>query len=279
MKRLASQALRTSLSLPAESRFTLRTVGNSWARLVSVVRQPQTMPPARKLVCERQAWLRRVDGLGKAPGRLAHMTELDSLTVATDGKPLPEPLALFRTWYANARVACPLNHPGVVCLSTVDEHGAPEGRFVDLKLLSERGFVFGTHLHSGKARALALNPNVAMTFWWDHVERQVRIIGRAERLPRAQENALFANRSRDAQVASWASQQSTPLHDVEQFERRLDEVRHRFAGVDVPRPDHWGGYCVVPTRIEFLAFRASRLHDRVLFERDSQGWQRSMLQP
>ena len=150
---------------------------------------------------------------------------------------------------------------------------------MDLKLVSERGFVFGTHLDSQKARALALNPNVAMTFWWDHIERQVRIVGHAERLTSAEENELFANRSRDAQIASWASQQSAALKKAEDLERQLDVVRQRFEGVDVPRPDHWGGYCVVPTRMEFLAFRTNRLHDRVLFERDSQGWQRSILQP
>jgi pyridoxamine 5'-phosphate oxidase len=186
---------------------------------------------------------------------------------------------MFRTWYTAARAASPLKHPGAVCVSTVNEHGVPEARFVDFKLLSERGFVFGTHLHSSKARALALNPNVAMTFWWDHVERQVRIVGRAERLSRKAENALFADRSRDAQIASWASEQSASLIDMEQLDRDLDAVRRRFAGVDVPRPDHWGGYCIVPTRIEFLAFRTNRLHDRVLFERDAQGWQRSVLQP
>jgi len=186
---------------------------------------------------------------------------------------------MFRAWYAAALASSQLKHPGAVCVSTVNEHGVPESRFVDLKLLSERGFIFGTHLHSSKARALALNPNVAMTFWWDHIERQVRIVGSAERLSREAENALFADRLRDAQIASWASKQSAPLNDAQQLERELDVVRQRFADVDVPRPDHWGGYCVVPTRIEFLAFRANRLHDRVVFERNAQGWQRSMLQP
>ena len=196
-------------------------------------------------------------------------------TAATEG----DPLEMFRAWYASALAASPLKHPGAVCISTVDEHGVPDGRFVDFKVLSERGFVFGTHLNSSKARALASNPNVALTFWWDHVERQVRIIGRAERLSREDENALFVNRSRDSQIASWASQQSAPLDDAAQFERELDVVRQRFERADVPRPDHWGGYCIVPTRIEFLSFRTNRLHDRVLFEHDGQGWQRSMLQP
>jgi pyridoxamine 5'-phosphate oxidase len=197
----------------------------------------------------------------------------------TDGDPLSEPLEMFSSWYAAARAASPLKHPGAVCVSTVNEQGVPEGRFVDFKLLSEDGFVFGTHLHSSKARALTSNSNVAMTFWWDHMERQVRIVGRAGRLSREAEDSLFANRSRDAQIASWASKQSAPLNDAGQLDRELDVARQRFAGVDIPRPDHWGGYCVVPTRIEFLEFRANRLHERVLFERNAQGWQRSMLQP
>lgn len=155
------------------------------------------------------------------------MTLTDFLEVADD---LPEPLELFRRWYAAARATRSSNHPGAVCLSTVDKHGVPEGRFVDLKIVTDRGFVFGTHMDSPKARCLALNPTVAMTFWC-------------------------------------------------QFEQHLDDVRRRFVGVDIPRPDHWGGYCVVPSRIEFLAFRASRLHERVLFERASADWRHIMLQP
>lgn len=170
-------------------------------------------------------------------------------------------------------------HPSAVCLSTVDEHGVPEGRFVDLKNVSDQGFVFGTHLDSPKAQALAANPHVGLTFWWDHVERQVRVVGRAERLSDAAADALFAARPREAQITSWASEQSAPLLDSAAFEQRLSDTRRRFADAGVPRPHHWGAYCVVPARIEFLEFRVSRVHVRTLFEREPTGWRRLQLQP
>lgn len=190
-----------------------------------------------------------------------------------------DPFPLFRAWWEISRNVNLLKHPGAVCLSTVNEHGIPEGRFVDLKEVSDKGFIFGTHLDSEKARALAANPNAALTFWWDHVERQVRIVGRAERLSDTAAETLFAARPRDARITSWASQQSAPLLDSTAFEQRLTDARHRFADIDVPRPDHWGAYCVIPARVEFLEFRASRIHIRTLFERDATGWRRSLLQP
>jgi len=190
-----------------------------------------------------------------------------------------DPLVRFRAWWETSCTASLSKHPGAFCLSTVDEHGVPEGRFVDLKEVSDQGFVFGTHLDSPKARALAANPHVGLTFWWDHVERQVRIVGRAERLSDAAADALFATRPREAQITSWGSQQSAPMLDSTAFEQRLTDARRRFADVDVPRPHHWGAYCVVPARIEFLEFRASRIHIRTLFERDPTGWRRSLLQP
>jgi pyridoxamine 5'-phosphate oxidase len=203
------------------------------------------------------------------------MTETESVPLASEC----DPFLLFREWWEKSRTHSPSKHPGAVCLSTVDVHGVPEGRFVDLKELSEHGFVFGTHLYSPKGLALAANPHVALTFWWDHVERQVRVVGRAEQLSDAAADALFATRPREAQITSWGSQQSALLLDSTALEQRLTDIRRRFADADVPRPDHWGAYCVVPGRIEFLEFRASRTHIRTLFERDATGWRRSLLQP
>ena len=203
------------------------------------------------------------------------MTESNSLGVARE----PDPLLLFRAWWEMSRTANLLRHGGAVCLSTVDEHGVPEGRFIDLKEVSDRGFVFGTHLDSPKTRAVAAHPHAALTFWWDHVERQIRIVGRAERLSDAAADAVFATRSQEAQITSWVSEQSAPLLDSSAFEQHLTDARRRFADVNVPRPHHWGAYCVVPSRIEFLEFRASRIHIRTLFERNPSGWRRTLLQP
>ncbi len=166
-----------------------------------------------------------------------------------------------------------------MCVSTVDEHGLPDGRFVDLKEVSGDGFVFGTHLDSRKSHALDLNPSVALTFWWDHIERQVRVVGRAQRVSDVEADALFSARSRDAQITSSGSQQSAPLQDPVQLEQRLSALRRRFTDMAVPRPDRWGGYRVIPSRMEFLTFLATRMHERVLFQRGVQGWERSLLQP
>ena len=206
---------------------------------------------------------------------LSQVEGMPARGVASDS----DPLLLFSAWWEMSRTDSQPKHPGAVCLSTVDEHGVPEGRFVDLKEVSDQGFVFGTHLDSPKVRALAANPQVGLTFWWDKVERQVRIVGRAERLSDSAADALFAARPREAQITSWASRQSAPLLDSAAFEQRLSDTRRRFADADVPRPQHWGAYCVIPARIEFLEFQASRVHIRTLFERDATGWRRSLLQP
>jgi pyridoxamine 5'-phosphate oxidase len=189
------------------------------------------------------------------------------------------PLALFTEWYAAAQAADPRKHRGAVCVSTIDEQGFPDGRFVDLKAASEEGFIFCTHLDSHKGSALARNPRAALTFWWDHLERQVRVVGQAERIADAQADSFFQERSRDAQLTSWTSQQSAPLDDPGLLDQRLRVLQEQFAGKTIPRPENWGGYCIVPLRIEFLTFKANRLHERLLFFRNDQSWNLQWLQP
>ena len=188
-------------------------------------------------------------------------------------------LSLFLEWQADARRAGPLAHPDAVCLSTADERGVPEARFVDLKGVSEAGFVFCTHMQSRKARTLTANSNAALTFWWDHAERQVRVVGVAQRIPDAEADAIFRTRSRDARVTSWASRQSATLTDPAELDARAEAVERRFAGGEVPRPPDWGGFRVVPSHIEFLSFRANRRHERLVFERGERAWSRYWLQP
>lgn len=189
------------------------------------------------------------------------------------------PLDLFRQWYTAAREFSPLQHPGAVCVSTIDEYGFPDARFVDLKEVTDTGFVFCTHLQSVKGLAITNNPNIALTFWWDHLERQVRVVGQAEQISDAQADGFFQQRSRDAQLTTWTSQQSSPLDDVAALEQKLEATREQFAGTTIPRPANWSGYSVRPVRIEFLSFKVTRLHERLLFYKDGDIWQRQWLQP
>jgi pyridoxamine 5'-phosphate oxidase len=141
------------------------------------------------------------------------------------------------------------------------------------------GFVFYSNDQSAKGEQLAANPRAALLFHWKSLRRQVRIEGRVERVPAADADAYFATRARDSQLGAWASDQSRPLDSRDGFERRFEEVKSRFDGQDVPRPPHWGGYRVVPDRIEFWTDRAHRLHERRLFTRSEGGWSEGLLYP
>jgi pyridoxamine 5'-phosphate oxidase len=190
-----------------------------------------------------------------------------------------DPLVLFRRWFAEAEAAGQLKRPGAVCVSTVDLDAAPDARFVDLKEITDEGFVFGTRFDSPKGLALARDPRIALTFWWDHIEKQVRVAGTAERISDARADALFRNRSRDAQLVSCASQQSAPLADPAALRQRMVALDQELAGMPVPRPREWGGYLVIPERVEFLTFRPDRTHERRRFSRIDGGWKEELLQP
>lgn len=187
-------------------------------------------------------------------------------------------LPLFDDWYAQARTSEP-NDPNAVALATVDADGQPAVRMVLLKGHDERGFVFYTNRQSRKADALAAHPVAALLFHWKSLRRQIRIEGRVEPVSDAESDAYFASRSRDSQLGAWASDQSRPLDARETFEARFAEMQARFEGRDVPRPPHWGGYRVIPARIEFWQDRAHRLHERRLFVRDGDDWRETLLYP
>jgi len=189
------------------------------------------------------------------------------------------PIDLFRTWFAELRATSPQRHQGAVCVSTVDAHGAPDARFVNLKEVTDEGFVFCTRFDSPKGLALAREPRVALTFWWDHIERQVRIAGTAHPIAETLADAFFQQRARTAQLVSCASQQSAPMPDIGAIEQRMAELDRQLAGSPVPRPIEWGGYLVIPQRLEFLTFRSTRMHERRLFSRTDSGWEQRLLAP
>lgn len=189
-----------------------------------------------------------------------------------------DPLALFDEWFGDARSSEP-NDPEAMALATAGLDGQPHVRMVLLKGHSSEGFVFYTNEESAKGRELESNPRAALLFHWKSLRRQVRIEGPVERLSTQSADRYFATRARDSQLGAWASDQSRALDSRATFEARFDEMKHRFEGTQVPRPPYWGGYRLVPERIEFWEDRAFRLHERRLFIRENGGWSEGLLYP
>ena len=189
------------------------------------------------------------------------------------------PIDLFLEWYTAATQNSPLQHPKAVCVSTINPSGEPEARFVALKEASESGFTFCSSFDSPKGMDISANNSVALTFWWDHIERQVRVVGAATCISDKAADQYFRERRRDAQLISLVSEQSRTLERPDVLEMKLREAEARFEGQEVPRPENWGGYCVQPKRLEFLKFKTNRLHERTLFTCETDGWSKQLLQP
>jgi pyridoxamine 5'-phosphate oxidase len=198
--------------------------------------------------------------------------DLDPAAVA------PDPIEQFRAWMRVAREAGTYE-PEAMTVSTVGDDGLPSSRYVLLRGLDERGFSFFTNYDSAKGRALAQRPHAALTFGWLALHRSVRVEGHVERLPAPESDAYFASRPRGAQLSAWASPQSTVIAQREELDRAMAAVEARFAGADVPRPPHWGGFLVRPERVELWQGRPNRLHDRVRYVRDGDGWRIERLAP
>ncbi|RVU35436.1 pyridoxamine 5'-phosphate oxidase [Rheinheimera riviphila] len=192
---------------------------------------------------------------------------------------MDNPISKFKHWWQEALVESPLQQHSAVCISTIDEHGFPAGRFVDLKSVSDDGFVFCSYLDSAKGQQIAHNPKIAMTIWWDHVGYQVRVIGTAQLITTAQADGFWQSRSRSAQLVTTAFAQSAPLAAERDLVTKLQQASTGLADQAIARPDNWGGYCIKPVAIEFLTFRDSRLHLRELFKDQGEGWTKQLLQP
>lgn len=189
-----------------------------------------------------------------------------------------DPLRQFRRWMEDA-LAANLTEPTAMTLATSDAHGQPSARVVLLKEYDERGFVFYTNYRSRKGRELAANPRAALVAFWAELERQVVITGSVTQVPVAESDAYFRTRPRGAQIGAWASEQSAVITNREALERRVVEFTERFDGEEVPRPPHWGGYCLAPDAVTFWQGRLDRLHDRLRYRRRGRGWVIERLAP
>jgi pyridoxamine 5'-phosphate oxidase len=190
----------------------------------------------------------------------------------------PDPLDLFRRWM-RAALRAHLPEPTAMALATADGRGRPAVRFVLLKEADARGFTFYTNYESAKGRELVANPRAALTLWWPGLERQVRIEGRVARVSAAESDAYFALRPRGARLGAWASPQSRAVADRAALERNLARAEARFAGREVPRPPHWGGYRLAAASVEFWQGRPDRVHDRLLYRRVRGAWTLRRLAP
>ncbi len=195
-----------------------------------------------------------------------------------EGNVRPDPFDQFRRWFAQAqRSKTP--QPDAMTLATAGADGTPTARIVLLKELDEKGFCFYTNYQSVKGRQLAENRRAALLFHWPHLERQVRIEGSVEKLTRAESLKYFSTRPRKSRIGAWASHQSEVLGSREDLEAQFRKYDAQFGTSDIPLPDYWGGYRLVPSRIEFWQSRPNRMHDRISYALMGNSWKIERLSP
>ena len=200
------------------------------------------------------------------------------------GKPLNEdsveenPIDQFQIWMEEA-INAQLLDPYAMSISTVADNGQPSTRIVYLRDIYPDGFVFYTNYDSQKGKNIKINNKVALNFLWSELERQIRIEGEVEKLNEEASDAYFAKRPRESQIGAWASNQSQIIENRQGLEDRVTFYTDKFKDIPIPRPVHWGGYLVKPTKIEFWQGRPNRLHDRIVYTKNGERWEQSRLCP
>ena len=190
----------------------------------------------------------------------------------------PDPLKQFARWFDDAQHAG-LIEPSAMSLATASREGTPSVRLVLLKGFDDRGFVFYTNYQSPKARDLLENPRAALVFWWDALQRQVRITGDVARVSGAESDAYFQVRPLGSRLGALASSQSSVIKSRDDLERQVEALRKQYPDGNVPRPEHWGGFRLNPKLVEFWQGRADRLHDRLQYTRRGASWVIERLAP
>lgn len=188
------------------------------------------------------------------------------------------PFKQFEKWYVEAEEA-KLSLPNSMSLATASKDSIPSVRTVLLKYFDEKGFVFYTNYESRKAKEIDENPNVALLFFWNSLERQIRISGSIEKISTRDSLKYFISRPRDSQLGAWVSDQSSIITSRKLLLQKMDEMKRKFKDGKIPLPDHWGGYRVVPNSFEFWQGRTNRLHDRILYLRTDESWEIKRLAP
>ena len=191
---------------------------------------------------------------------------------------LDDPFAQFDLWM-NQAIESQVQDPTAMSIATVNDQGQPSQRMVLLKHLDSRGFVFYTNLESRKATQIKRNKKVCLHFPWLQLDRQVIVGGSAEPLPRDEVLNYFLSRPVESQLGAWASKQSSVISSRQVLEQQFSDIKEKFSTGEIPLPDFWGGYLVVPDEIEFWQGGENRLHDRFSFERDKDGWAINRLSP
>ncbi|MFN5793812.1 MAG: pyridoxamine 5'-phosphate oxidase [Bacteroidota bacterium] len=188
------------------------------------------------------------------------------------------PIVQFDLWMKEALNA-DIPEPHAMNVSTVSKEGKPSSRIVLLRNFSENGFVFYTNYNSKKGNDISENNSAAINFFWPQLERQIRIEGKLQKVDSKISDEYFASRPHDSQLGAWASNQSEVLKNRQELEEKFAALEKKFAGINVPRPEHWGGYCLVPDSIEFWQGRPSRIHDRIKFTTVNNEWKIERLSP
>ena len=211
-------------------------------------------------------------------GEIAAMRQDYRIGELLESRSSSEPWELFSSWFEIARNTKILE-PNAMILSTVTQDGQPTSRVVLLKDFDQSGLVFFTNYLSQKGEQLAYNPRASILFWWEPLQRQIRIEGEVVKIDEEESDTYFQSRPYGSRLGAWVSEQSQKIVDRTVLEKRQIEFEKKFAEGNVPRPDHWGGYRLTPNKFEFWQGRSNRLHDRLLYQMQQDAWTRARLAP